>query len=247
MNNTLYISLSRQTALWRQLDVVANNMANMNTTAFKADNSLFSQYLVKTPNGSTPDKTLAFTQDYGLVEDFSEGPMSATSNPLDVAIHGDGFFVLEGSDGETYSRDGQFKLNSDGMLVNSDNLPVLSTNNAPIFLAPNEQDIEIARDGTVSTENGEIGKIKIVAFEDNQKLTKTYGSLYATTKDNPAKEVETVNVEQGMLEQSNVQPINEITKMISLQRSYGNVQQMIDSEYERLGKAIDVLSARANR
>ena len=248
MNNTLYISLSRQTALWRQLEVVANNMANMNTAAFKGENTLFSEYLVKTTD---PDKTfgtkLHFTQDFGLVKDFSEGPIAPTGNPLDIAIHGDGFFVLENEGEEYYSRNGQLKLNSDGMLVNADNLPVLSTDNEPFFFAPNEQNIEIARDGTISTENGAIGKIKIVSFADNQKLTKAYGSLFQTVDDNPAEEVEIVNVEQGMIEQSNVQPIQEMTKMIALQRSYGNVQQMIESEFERQRKAIDTLSARATR
>lgn len=248
MDNTLYISLSRQTALWRQLEVVANNMANMNTTAFKGDDTLFSEYLVKTVN---PDKTfgnkLSFTQDFGLVTDLSEGPIAPTGNPLDVAIHGDGFFVIDTPEGENYSRNGQFKLNNDGMLVNADNLAVLSTNNEPFFFAPNEQSIEISRDGTVSTENGVIGNLKIVAFEDGQKLTKTYGSLYQSTNDNPPKEVEFVNVEQGMIEQSNVQPIKEITKMIALHRSYNNVQKMIESEYERQRKAVDTLSTRANR
>ena len=245
MENTSYIALSRQTALWRQLDMVANNLANMNTPAFKGEGALFTEYLMKSPSDERTFKDkLSFTQDFGTVRDLKEGPMLATGNPLDVGIHGEGYFTVETPDGIRYTRSGQFNLDNEGKLVTAEGFPVLSTNNEPFFFAPNENNIEISRDGTISTENGVIGNLRLVTFENGQKLSKTYGSLYVTSEDNPPKDAEKVELAQGMLEQSNVQPVVEITRMIDIQRSYGFVQKLIEEEHERQRKAVDILPGR---
>ena len=132
MDNTNYIALSRQMALWKQMDILSNNMANMNTSGFKQDQALFTSYMVQTPDaqgiGSTP---LYFTEDFGSFQNFAEGAIVETGNTFDLAIKGDAFFCLETKAGEMYTRKGNFTLNSEGMLVSMDGDPVLSENNEP--------------------------------------------------------------------------------------------------------------------
>jgi flagellar basal-body rod protein FlgF len=234
MENTLYISLSRQTGLWNQLDMTANNLANVNTPGYKKVEPVFTEYLSKSTNTDRLMKDrLSYVHDMGIMRHFTEGALTATGNPLDIAIHEDGFFVLETENGARYTRNGQFKLNPDGMLTDAYGNAVLDNTNNPIFFAPTETQINIARDGTISTENGVVATLQIVDFADKRQLKATGNGMFATTAGNPAREVAQVNVEQGMIEQSNVQSVVEMTNMIKLQRAYENVQKMIDSEFTR--------------
>lgn len=240
MDNTNYIALSRQMALWKQMDIVSNNMANMNTAGFKQDDALFTSYLVQTPEaqgvGSVP---LYFTEDYGSFQNFAEGALVETGNTFDLAIKGDAFFCLETEAGEMYTRKGQFSLNADGQLVTNDGAVVLSENNEPFYFAPGEKEISITESGDVLTENGLIGRLKLASFDDNQKLLKVAGTMFENVPGN-AMRVGNNNavVAQGAIEKSNVNPIEEMTKLIKVQRSYEYVQQMIDSEHERLSNTI---------
>lgn len=247
MENSLYVALSHQTALVRQLDMVANNMANVNTTSYKQTSPLFTQYLDESMSADRPpvDK-ISYVQDFGTIRDFSPGALNATGNPLDLAINGEGFFVIETPDGEQFTRNGHFKIDADGLLVNSDGFPLLSVNRTPFFFAPNEKEINITRDGMVTTENGIIGQIRVVGFSSLQKLRETYNGLYTTTTDNQPFDM-TPNIEQGMLEASNVQPVVEMTKMIQLQRAYEAAQRMIEREDARITSAINALSAKSTQ
>lgn len=243
MDNTRYIALSKQTGIWRELNVVANNLANMNTSGFKAEQPLFTEYLQKIPSPDTISKeTIRFTQDYGTVRDFSTGDIMPTDNPLDVAINNDGFFVLDTPEGERYTRKGQFQLDNEGALVTSEGSYVLSEDNAPFFFSATEREIMINKDGSVSTENGYVGKLKLVDFANKQKLLATHSGLYTTTSDNPPQEMEDITIAQGMIEKSNVSSVTEMTKMIDLHRSFNNIQKMIENEHQRQSRAIDVLA-----
>ncbi len=244
MENTSYIALSRQTALWRQMEVTANNLANMNTPGYKAEHSMFSQYLMPTRSSDRVFAgKVAFTQDVGIKRDYAEGPMTPTSNPLDMAVRDDGFFVVDTPDGPRYTRSGHFRLDENGMVVTSNGHPVLMNGDQPIIVAPNETQITVAGDGTVSTENGVLGRLKVVRFENEQALKKAGDNLY----DSPAQptEVERAQVVQGMLEQSNVQPILEMTSMINLSRAYEASQKMIEGEHERQMKMMSTFVSRA--
>ena len=229
MDNTKYIALSRQMALWKQMDIVSNNMANMNTSGFKQDDAIFASYLTQTKNaegfGQVP---VYFTQDFGMYKDFREGVIQHTGNTFDLALQGDAFFAVETPEGERYTRKGQFQLNADGMLVTSEGYAVLSENNEPFFIAPGETEISITESGDVYTENGVIGTIKTVSFEN--------------TDGNMMQPADNTKVIQGAVEKSNVDPIVEMTKMIKLQRSYEMVQSMIDEEHERLSNTISTYS-----
>lgn len=240
MENTAYIALSRQAALWRQLESVANNMANANTPAFKGEHMMFREFLVDTRSSDKALGTkLAFVQDMGHLRDVREGPLSKTDNPLDVAIHGSGYFQVETEAGMRYTRNGHFRLDDGGMLVNSAGNAVMDTADAPIIFAPNETRIEIAPDGTVSTENGQVAKLKVVTFDNEQDMRKAGDGLYESSAD--PQTVERPWVVQGMMEDSNVQPVLEITRMMQILREYQGAQKMIDAEHERQMKAMQTL------
>lgn len=248
MDNTNYIALSRQMALWKQMDTVSNNMANMNTSGFKGDDTLFTSYLAKTENAKAgmTGNPLYFTQDFGTYKNFAEGMISDTGNALDVAIKGDAFFAVETPQGERYTKKGQFALNPDGMIVTKDGNPLLSENGEPFFIAPGEKEITITSSGEVLTENSNLGRIKLVSFENKQKLLKVADTMFANVDGNVAEMNNgEYQIVQKAIEKSNVDPISEMTKLIKLQRSYEHVQQMIDQEHERLSNTISAFAQSA--
>lgn len=237
MENTLYIALSRQEALRRQVDVMANNIANMNTTGFKAQRMLFLEHLQQ------PDRQqnkMAFVQDFGLMRDVLPGPLMTTNNPLDVALRDEGYFVVETVAGPRYTRGGAFQMNADRELVDPNGLPVLNEQDARIIIPEAAQSISITGNGTIMTEEGEVGRLKVVRFADEQRLETLGRGLYST--DQLAEPVENPQVAQGLLEGSNVQPIVEMTQMMEVARQYQNTQRMIDSEHERIRTALQKLS-----
>lgn len=244
MENTSYIALSRQNALWRQLEVVANNMANANTPAFKGEQMMFREHLMNTRSSERAvGGKLSFVQDFGVLRDTREGPLTKTDNPFDFAIHGDGWFQIETEAGMRYSRNGHFRLDEGGMVVNSAGFAVMDANDNPIVLAPNESQVNVSPDGTVSTENGVIARMKVVRFANDQEMRKAGDNLYETTQD--PEVIDRPQIVQGMMEESNVQPVVEVTRMTQLLHQYQSMQKIIDNEHERQMKAIDVLVPRA--
>jgi flagellar basal-body rod protein FlgF len=241
MENTSYVALSRQTALWRQIEVVANNLANANTPAFKAEQVMFTDYMVKTKSASTPfGRQVSFVHDQGTMRDTREGPVTKTDAPLDISIHGDGYFTIDTPGGQRYSRAGHFRLDENGMVVTASGYPVLQQNDTPIVLAPNEAEITVAGDGTLSTENGVVGKLKVVTFDNDQALRSAGDGTYQTTQ--TPNVADSANVSQGMIEDSNVQPVAEMTQMMTIMRNYESIQNLIQNEQDRQMKAMPVLS-----
>jgi flagellar basal-body rod protein FlgF len=240
MENTTLVALSRQAALRRKMDVVANNFANMNTTGYKAERMLFVEQLVanRDANGLRGDP-LAFVRDVATVRDFSQGHERETGNPLDLAIEGEGFFAVESPTGELYTRNGRFRIDENGQLVNEQGMPVLTSNGGPIYFSATDTDITVSRDGVVSTENGEIGRLRVVRFENPNDLQVIGGLM--SSPDRPA-EMESVNLVQGMLEGSNVEPIVEMERMIRLHRAYDSARLLIDKEDERIKRMVQVYS-----
>jgi len=241
MKNTTYISLSRQAALERQMETISNNMANANTPAFKAQETMFREYLMKTrASNSLLGSKLSFVQDVGQVRDTREGPLSKTDNPLDLALHGDGYYSVETETGMRFTRNGHFRLDEAGMLVNSQGYAVMDNRDQPIIFAPNETKITVAPDGTVSTENGRVATLKVVRFASEQEMRTAGEGLYETTQE--PEVVARPQIVQGMMEESNVQPVTEMTHMISVLRQYESVQQMLQTESDRQSKMLQVLA-----
>ena len=243
MENTSYIALSRQNALWRQLDVIAGNMANANTPAYKSEEVMFREYLMDTRSTDrAKGGKLSYVQDIGLLRNTSEGAFTKTDNPLDLSLHNDGFFQIETEAGMRYTRNGHFRLDEGGMLVNSQGQAVMDAGDNPIILAPNETNITITPDGSVSTENGIVAKLKVVRFGNDQDMRKIGDSLYETTQ--APEIVARPSIVQGMMEESNVQPVVEITKMTEVLRQYQSLQNMIEKEHERQMKMMEVFVSR---
>jgi len=244
MKNTTYVALSNQTALFRRMEMIANNLANMNTVAYKSSSPLFTSYLTRSPNGENLRRDrIYFVQDFGTMRDFNEGAFIGTQAPLDVAIKGDGFFVVETPEGPRYTRAGSFKLDANGVVVTSQGWPVMS-GNGPITIDPEDINITIASDGLVTTENEEKGRLMIVTFDDMMALTKTHSGLFMTTQEPILAEF--AQVQQGMLEQSNTNALLELTNMITVQRAYEATMQMIQTQSEVSQKVIDNFTRRTS-
>lgn len=247
MQNTGYIALSGQTALWRRMETVANNLANMNTTGYRRQDTLFTDYMVRTLNTDSVFRDqIRFVQDFGTINDLSQGPIRQTGNPLDIALESpDVFLSVETPAGEKYSRGGALILNEQGQLSNHDGHPVLTDNNTPIFIAPNESQVSIMANGTVRTENGPVGRLKTVTFENPQRL-KRYGStLWEAPEGMNPNPSQNPGVVQGSLEGSNVNGIVEMTRMIDIQRAYERSNMMIEREDERIRRTMDTWARRS--
>lgn len=240
MENALLIGLSRQTALRNQLDVVANNLANLNTSGYKSQSLLFEEYLMPVAEASEfepGDRTLSYVVDYRTIYDQGQGAITETGNPLDLAINGDGLFVVQTAGGEAYTRNGAFHLDDAGLLVTADGRPVLG-DGGPLQFTADDDSISIASDGTVSTRTGEKGKIRLVRFDDPRELERIGDNLF---RGGTPLAVDNPKMTQGAVERSNVEGVVEITRMIEITRSYQAVSKMLSDSDDLLRKAIDEL------
>jgi len=229
MDTTLYVALSHQTAMRRSLDLIANNIANMNTTAFRREQVMFHDYVVgldRLENDALED--VAFVQDYGVARDFRQGRMIPTGNSLDVAIAGRGFLEVEDPEtGEVnYTRNGSLSISNDGRLVLNTGQLVRTTGGGTIDIPENPGEVSIAADGTVSTNEGVAGKLAIMNFDNEQLLEKIGDTLFSSEE--AAFPAENVEVVSGMIEGSNVQPLVEMTNMMKVMRSYQSVNNLTE-------------------
>lgn len=228
MENALLVGLSRQMVLRRQMDVLANNMANINTAGFKQDKLMFEEYIMpvaRMSDAKGSDARISFVQDPLMYRNFDEGAFKQTGNDLDVAISGDAWFVVQTPQGERYTRNGELKLTADGELVTPSGNPILGQG-GPITIGPEETGIEIAADGTISTNLGQRGQLRLVQFEDNSVLRKEGAMLFAT--DEAPQPAENAQIAQGVIEGSNVQPVMEMTRMIQTLRAYTSLSRAME-------------------
>jgi flagellar basal-body rod protein FlgF len=250
MGNHLLVGLSRQVTLERQMDVVANNVANVNTNGFKADRSLFEEFLTSRAhedNFTGRDRRISFVHDRGTFKDFAQGASELTKNPLDVAIDGAGFLVVQTPAGERYTRDGGLKLNNQGQLVNSSGYPVLG-GSGPIVFQPTDKEITIAADGNVTVLEGinrvdsVRGKLRLVSFADAQKLVKEGSNLYSAGPDAVARPDIISQVRQGFVEKSNVNSVVEMSRMIEVTRAYTSISTMLQQQGDLRKTALEKLA-----
>jgi flagellar basal-body rod protein FlgF len=252
MDNTTYIALSRQQALWNQLEVVANNLANVNTNGFKGSDTLFSQYVTKVKSDDRPFRDrVAYTHDFGLVRNLAQGTLNYTGNTFDLAVQGDGYFVVRkpgSANGQTapedhYTRAGGFTVNADGQLVNQSGSQVMSTQGQPIIIPGDAGDITIQGDGSIKAKDGRtLGKIRVVRFDSERDLKAVDGTQFAAAEGQQPIDEPTPKVAQGVLEDSNVNAISEMTHLININRSYADVAKLIDEEHTRKRQAADTFS-----
>ena len=236
MESPTLIALSRQMVLRREMDLVANNIANVNTPSYQREKMMFVEYLAK-PHEDSP---LSFVQDFGTARDLSAGQLTKTGNTLDVALSGDGYFAVETDRGPRYTRSGRFQLNADRLIATQQGHPVLSTGGQPISIPPDATEISIASDGTVSADAEVIDTIGVLTFQNPQKMQREPGNLF-TAEEQPAP-AEATKILQGMLEEANVNAVVEMTRMIEIHRTYSSNQRLLQDEHDRLKQAITRLT-----
>lgn len=243
MENPSYIVLSQQMALSKQMDVIANNLANVKTPAYRGETLLFQQFVGKAANpGITGNgATVSFVGLGGTLPDIRPGPLEPTKNPMDFAIEGRGYFSLNTPDGLRYTRNGHFAINAQDQLVNADGYQVLDTQGRPLTVPQGAANIEVTASGVLSSDKGPIGNLQVVKFDSDVAMQKIGADLYQT--DAPSQPVDTTtSVKQGMIEGSNVKPVVEITKMIQVQRAYEAANNMLMAEHDRHLQAIQILT-----
>ena len=224
MDTSLYVNLSYQSSLDRRLELIANNIANVNTTGFKAERIIFDDASVK----AGPSGSVSYVIDRASYTDYQTGSINRTGNQLDVAVIGEGWISVETDQGVKYTRDGRFTLNNNSELTALDGSPVLDVGGARITLPIDAQNVAISPLGAISVQlQGEplpieVAQIGIYEFEDNQQLVREEGGRFdanggfAALNNNP-------QVQQFAIESANINPIKEIVRLMELSRSYTSV------------------------
>ncbi len=246
MDTALLVGLAHRSALKRRMDVVAHNIANMSTAAFNKERSVFRQHLIDVPGAAgTVGGKIATVMDHGVVRNLEAGTMIPTSNPLDIFINGRAYLSIEGSDGKTvYTRNGRMTLNADRNLTLLSGEKVLDDNGQAIQFDDDDTDISIATDGSISTNNGERGKLGVVSFANEQNMKRRGNSLYETDQaPQPPENMTEFTIRQKAYEGSNVNPIESMVEMIDVMRAYeaatkqsGGIEEMRKDSLSRLAQ-----------
>ena len=211
-------------------DIVANNLANISTTGFKKD-SQFTDWLTEAlVDGGSRRYT-----------DFSQGEIKRTDNPLDMALSSRGFFVLDDAGSAVFTRNGHFRVSQDG-LIESQNGHLLMGDHGPISVLSREGlpgQVEISIEGLVFIDGLEVDRLLIAAIDDARSLQKVGANTFRAGEGQLIYQLEpeSIHVEQGVLEGSNVQPVQEMVRLIELQRNYESTQ--------RVARAMDSIEGRA--
>jgi flagellar basal-body rod protein FlgF len=253
MDNALLIGLSRQVALSRELEVVANNLANINTTGYKADSSIFEKVLMpEVSSGEFPvgSRQVAYVRDRATWHHLGPGPIQRTGGPLDVAIDGDAFLVVQTAAGPRYTRNGALQISATGALVTNAGDPVLGVG-GPIQFQNTDHDISIGADGTITVREGASatsdatrGQLQLAQFANAEALQKQGSSLFfAPTNVTPQPAPASVRVVQGAIEQSNVNAVAEMARMVEITRTYEQIASILQQENAERTTALDKLSA----
>ena len=227
MENSIYIALSRQTALRREMSLVANNIANVNTTGFKRELGVYAT--AQTQNKLSP--TLDFVIDHGTAVSFEPGGVRDTANDFDLAISGPGFFGVDDGSATKYTRNGALSLSPDNQLITREGYAVIDEGNQPIVIPRDGRKMQIAQDGTISVGNEVIAKMMLVEFDSMDLLQKAGDSMFETTE--RPKDPLNSSILQRKLEAANVTPVKELVRMIDIQRAYDAVKAFMDREADR--------------
>jgi flagellar basal-body rod protein FlgF len=248
MDNTLLVSVSQQVAAYDSMDTIANNLANISTPGFKRDSTIFEEYVqqAKPAEDETGQQKISFVWNAGTARDLSSGRIEQTNAPLDLAINGKGYFVVQTANGPRYTRDGHFTIDSAGKLVTEDGDPVQGTGGS-ITITPQDGDIFVSRDGTITgggttpSSPSTLGKLQLVQFDNETQLSKEGATLYSTTQ--ATQPAPSATIRQGAIESSNVEPVVEMSHMIEVMRAYQAVSNIMQSRDDLKRQAIDKLTS----
>lgn len=235
MDNSGYTTITRQSGLLRELQIVANNIANAATTGFRQEGLIFSEHVQGVQNGAS------LSMGYGNVKQtsFQQGALTQTGGDFDFAIEGDAYFLVETPIGERLTRAGSFSPSGEGDLVTHDGYRVLDAGGAPVFISPGQQ-ISVASDGTLSADGAFLGQLGLVVPNDPRGMVREGGVMFRA--DAGYVPAETARVMQGFTERSNVDPIGQLARMVEVQRAYEMGASFLESEDERVRAAIASLT-----
>ena len=234
MDASGYVTLSRQSGLMSEMGMIAHNMANISTTGFRREGMVFSEYV------QTTDEGASISMAYGNARavDLSQAGVTKTGGSFDFALQGEGFFQVQTPQGVMLTRAGDFTPSASGTLLTSDGYQVLDDNGSAITVPPGAKTIALAEDGTLSADGAPFAKIGIVTPDDRNSLQHQMGTLFTAGATQP---VGKPMVLQGFLEDSNVNAVSEVARMIEVQRAYEMGQGFLDHEDERLKSVIQTL------
>ncbi len=236
MENSLYVGLSRQIVLRSSMEMISNNVANMSTPGYRAQNPMFKEFLSKQNNAQ---EKLSMVEDYGQWQTITPGPAQFTGGTFDVALSGPGFMGINTPTGEMmFTRAGNFTTNAQNQLVTASGM-VVAGNGGAITIPTTAQSIKITESGEVTADGNSVGQITMMEFDNLQAMKPEGNGLYSSSAGRPATETK---MKQGMLEGSNVVPVMEMTRMIEILRDYQSTMKMISSEDERQRGAIQKLA-----
>lgn len=228
-----YVALSRQSGLMREMGTVANNIANISTAGFRREGVAFSEHVARLRT----EPSLSIASGNARIVDLSQAGLAPTGAPFDLAILGDGFFLVETAGGERLTRAGAFVRSAEGEIMTADGHRLLDEGGAPINV-PAGMDIGIAEDGTISAAGAPIARVGLWQPEDPLALRHQSGTLFDGGAVEPAAGG---SIKQGFLEESNVNPVAEIARMIEVQRAYELGQKFLDAEDNRARTVIQTL------
>jgi flagellar basal-body rod protein FlgF len=241
MENALYVGLSRQMVLQRQMDIIANNIANVDTTGFKVE-SLLEKTDARAPamtlGGPRPVK---FVSPDGVARDFGQGALRQTGGELDMAIDGQGFFQVRTPQGDRFTRDGRFKTDDTGRLITETGAAVLDEGGGEIVIDAEKGAVAIGADGTITQGRDQVGKVAMVKFATPAVLEKAGDNLYRNVTNGTPQPATDAKLRQGMLEGSNVNSVLEITRMVEVSRAYESTAKMIDAQADLAKTAVERL------
>ena len=234
MENTGYIAITRQSGLAREMQVVANNIANAATTGFRQEGVIFSEYIQPVDRGAS----LSMGQGNVRTTLFDQGALTQTGGAFDLAIEGDGFFLIQTPAGERLTRAGAFSPNAEGELVTYDGYQVLDAGGAPVFVPPGAN-VAVAGDGTLSADGQPVGQIGLVAPADPKDLIREDGVMFRA--EGGFEPAENARILQGFVESANVNAIGQLARMIEVQNAYEMGMKFLEREDERVRTAIKTL------
>jgi flagellar basal-body rod protein FlgF len=236
MDNAAYTMLTRQTGLRRELQVIAHNVANLSTTGFRREGLVFSEFVRDLDHG---EEALSMAAANARQTFLSQGGMTMTGGTFDLAIEGEGFFRIGTAEGERLTRAGHFTPNAQGELVTPDGHRLLDLGGAPVFVPPDAGPISIARDGTISAGGQPLAQLGLVVPEDRSELSRASGVLHIA--EGATLPVQNPVILQGFLEESNVNPISEMARLIAVQRAYESGQRFLENEDQRIRNVVQTL------
>lgn len=234
MEAGIYTTLTRQSGLMREMQVVAHNIANISTTGFRREGVVFSEYIQRMEDAPS----LSMANGNARHMDLRQAGLSQTGAAFDFAIQGEGFFLIETPQGQALTRAGSFTPNAESELVNPDGHRLLDLGGAPIFVPPDAGQVALSADGTLSAKGQPLGQIGLWQPSDPLKMTHQGGTVFVSETVEPAAGA---TILQGFVEESNVNPISEIARMIAVQRAYEMGQGFLEKEDERMRGVIQAL------